>query len=1281
MHSNPNKPEKPMKARINPKTCSAVILSLGLSLTAWSQTSIPIDNPSFESPVLDPGEFVSNLVEWTLVGNPSAAGTVYPDASDYSGGAPDGNNIAYVTANADGDGIGQVLTDPSATLKPGTQYNLTVEVGNNGVFQFEGYRVQLLAGGVMLAEDDNTLNPANGTFATSTVTYNYDALEHEALLGEPLEIRLLSKALVGGETNFDNARLTVTFTETVASAGGPYLVLDSGALQLDGSGSVPADGETITAYDWDLSNNDNFDDASGATPASISFSDLLSEHGMELGENTVKLRITDSASNTATAEATVTLAEAEVTPGFDFHVNAGSADDTSEFWNDLVAGNPSGAGLRIDQSTESEVTRQVLPERTSELTHAFQFPGGEIDNVGGALLVNTNTTATRSFAASGWNTQPVSFEIWFKPDNLTPTPANGQILFEDGGGTGLGLFLSSNGLQARKAGGGGNVTYDLATDPDGLLSGPATGEFIQAVFTYNTADGVLQLFVNGTLVGSDTPGGGNWSGGDAAAFGTRGGNNTGGIGGGQSGTESFQGQIALIRVYSSQILTPGEVEMNYLFTSSPDVNPPVIAALDPANNSTGNYPATEQLVLTFDEGVELTNDGTITIKNLTASTEQVINLPNAAVTIDSMWDLTITLSSNLDFDTNYAVQISGNAVRDLSGNLFAGIDDDVTWTFTTAEENTNPPVITAKSPEDGAVGVSVGTSIVATFDQPLILGTGDIVIKDMEDGSTTQMISVSDDSQVSVTDNVLTINPASLLAAATDYAVLIPSTAVRNFSEVDFAGIANDTEWNFSTADLVSQLGILDLTANGGINPATGEPWKAADRYHLAYVTTAETTATSTDIADYNAFVQGDANSQNVTVNEGTINLGTVNWFALGSTSTVDAIDNAVITGSVWDIYNTLNEGATSGTDDGFLASGSADFWDLEFPGASGNSGNPLSRVEDGANRNIFTGTVAGGVAGGGTHPLGEGTASRRQWTGWRINWTGSNATESNTNPLAMAAISQTLFVIDLTDDVNPEFVSIADDVGGGPVGLDDEPVINYTVTFSEAMLPSTVTASDFGNAGSAGFTIDNIVQQENPAEFLVTVTPTSEGTLQLQINQSAVLTDLNGNPLDTSFALLDDTIIEVMAGTAIGYSVWAGGFPGLTDPDPTLDFDGGGLATGLEWVLGGDPTDPSDDAGLVPTIDATSDPDGKLLFTFRRNIDAHEDENTTIMVEYGNDLVGWTAAVHEGEGAEDITISVVPNGFGTGIDAVTVALPQALAADGKLFVRLNVEVESGTQE
>ena len=183
-------------------------------------------------------------------------------------------------------------------------------------------------------------------------------------------------------------------------------------------------------------------------------------------------------------------AHADVTPGFDFYVDARQDTDGDLEGEDLVAGNPSGLALRLDDSPA--VTR-VTTTTTTQLSEAYDLPGGSTGNEAGLLLVLSGTTTQRSFqeAASpgDWSNKPVSLEIWFKPDNLTPTPANGQILFEDGGGTGLGLFIRNNELLLSNDSNQSQISYNLSTDPSGILLAPATSEFIHVVATHNANSG------------------------------------------------------------------------------------------------------------------------------------------------------------------------------------------------------------------------------------------------------------------------------------------------------------------------------------------------------------------------------------------------------------------------------------------------------------------------------------------------------------------------------------------------------------------------------------------------------------------------------------------------------------------------------------------------------------------------------------------------------------------------------------------------------------------------
>ena len=121
-------------------------------------------------------------------------------------------------------------------------------------------------------------------------------------------------------------------------------------------------------------------------------------------------------------------------------------------------------------------------------------------------------------------------------------------------------------------------------------------------------------------------------------------------------------------------------------------------------------------------------------------------------------------------------------------------------------------------------------------------------------------------------------------------------------------------------ANLACQLGVLNLVANGGINPATGVAWALGDTYRLIFVTSGTTVCTSTDIATYNSFVQVLANAAGL----GTSALGPVTWKAVGSTATVDARDNTNTNPSVDGV------GVPIVRMDGLfvIANNNADLWD-----------------------------------------------------------------------------------------------------------------------------------------------------------------------------------------------------------------------------------------------------------------------------------------------------------------------------------------------------------------
>jgi autotransporter-associated beta strand protein len=115
-----------------------------------------------------------------------------------------------------------------------------------------------------------------------------------------------------------------------------------------------------------------------------------------------------------------------------------------------------------------------------------------------------------------------------------------------------------------------------------------------------------------------------------------------------------------------------------------------------------------------------------------------------------------------------------------------------------AVADTNPPVAVAFHPTAGTTNVAVSANLVATFNETIVASTGNITLKNLTDGTQT-IIAASDTTQVTTYGGELTINPASFLKANKQYAVQIAGDALKDYAGNNFAGIADDLTWTFTT--------------------------------------------------------------------------------------------------------------------------------------------------------------------------------------------------------------------------------------------------------------------------------------------------------------------------------------------------------------------------------------------------------------------------------------------------------------------------------------------------
>ena len=114
--------------------------------------------------------------------------------------------------------------------------------------------------------------------------------------------------------------------------------------------------------------------------------------------------------------------------------------------------------------------------------------------------------------------------------------------------------------------------------------------------------------------------------------------------------------------------------------------------------------------------------------------------------------------------------------------------------------DTTRPSVTIFNPADEAKGVAVGRNIVLTFSETVQRGTGGILLKDAT-GATVATYDAATSTNLSITGNTLTINPASDLGIFTAYQVEIPAGAIKDLAGNSYAGVS---DYNFSTQTLDS---------------------------------------------------------------------------------------------------------------------------------------------------------------------------------------------------------------------------------------------------------------------------------------------------------------------------------------------------------------------------------------------------------------------------------------------------------------------------------------------
>ncbi len=143
-----------------------------------------------------------------------------------------------------------------------------------------------------------------------------------------------------------------------------------------------------------------------------------------------------------------------------------------------------------------------------------------------------------------------------------------------------------------------------------------------------------------------------------------------------------------IRDLAGNVLPTVEPGIDETYTL--DNKAPLLLASNIATNGSTLLAVDDNISLIFDENIAL-GTGNIQIIDLDDDSHSFtidVAAPNGQVTVENS-TLIINPDTDLDFDTNYAVQVAPTAITDIATNSYLGVTDNTTLRFKTVAETLN----------------------------------------------------------------------------------------------------------------------------------------------------------------------------------------------------------------------------------------------------------------------------------------------------------------------------------------------------------------------------------------------------------------------------------------------------------------------------------------------------------------------------------------------------------------------------------------------------------------
>ncbi len=506
-------------------------------------------------------------------------------------------------------------------------------------------------------------------------------------------------------------------------------------------------------------------------------------------------------------------------------------------------------------------------------------------------------------------------------------------------------------------------------------------------------------------------------------------------------------------------------------TVAVDSTPPTITNVS-SDKANGSYTVGEviDIDVTFSEAVTSTGNVTVTLE--TGTTDRTC---------------TFTVSNSTTGTCNYTVQ-SGDTSSDLTTNSISGTINDQSSNamvdFTPATNlaankalviDTTNPTVSTLSPADNATGVSATANLVMTFDAAVVVGTGNITIKLASDNSTVEAIAVGSGQVTGSGTSIITIDPSVTLGSSTAYYVQVAATAFDDVAGNSYAGIANTTSWNFTTADSTAPtiLSVSSDKANGSYT--VGEIIDIDVTFSEAVTSTGNVTVT----------LETGTTDRTCTFTVSNATTGTCNYTVQSGDTSSDLTTNS-ISGTIADQASNAMSNFTPATN---LAANKALVIDTTNPTVSSLSPTDgATGVSTGANL-ILTFDAAVNVGTGNVtikKSSDDSTVEAISVTGLQVTGTGTSTITVNPS-VTLAGLTDYYVQVDATafDDV----------AGNSYAGISDTTSWNFTTATTDTTPPTILSVSSDKANGS--YTVGEVIDID--VTFSEAVTSTGNVTVTLE--------------------------------------------------------------------------------------------------------------------------------------------------------------------------------------